>query len=179
MKSQQLNFNPPRKWDIVWCLFPYNETNAPGDDYHPCIICSVLKSAKPDADGVHSYQVVLAMGTSQGTSTNPLKNGVASQLDAWDLELDASSGCGLLKTTRFDFFYQRAVPWNDEYFSKNYNSVVVGQIPSALISSVETCRCAGVNERQKRKNALKIKTVKPSQILESLRRAQNASENKD
>jgi hypothetical protein len=114
----------PRKYDIVWVLFPVDQESLPGPKLRPALVRATLKSASGERGGV-----VISYGTTK------LKLGVRDKIDLVIQNAGQLGRLGLPAATRFDLDLMSRVPWAEEFFCTppHSNDICTGHLDDEQI----------------------------------------------
>lgn len=114
----------PRKYDIVWVMFPVGEDGLPGPKLRPALVRATMQD-KPGTRG----GVVISYGTTK------LKLGIRDKLDLVIQNAGQLSRLGLPAATRFDLDLISRVPWAEEFFCppQHSNDICTGRLDDEQI----------------------------------------------
>ncbi|WP_164634681.1 hypothetical protein [Rhodopseudomonas sp. BR0G17] len=105
----------PRRYDIVWCRFPLDDSGVPGNKLRPTIVRAVMRDTESSRSAV-----VVSYGTKR------LKLGYRDGVDLVIQNSEQLDRLGLTMATRFDLDVLQRLPWAEEFFAPPpHNSQII------------------------------------------------------
>ena len=106
----------PITYDVIWCKFPYANSDEPGLKERPGLVRSVARSERGD----------IALDVAYGTTK--CQKAYANNL--FVTQPNDVIAAGLTYPTRFDLNLVKRIPWNEDWVSVRYDGKgpIVGHI---------------------------------------------------